>query len=130
MAAASRGAAAAAAGRRSIFYSEPFFGSDCTNRLGHGDEWPRWKPTQVAALAAARVSFVACGPASSAAIDASGQLHLWGDNFCGQLFPRVGRPDATDAGLEVMVVVMVVVVVDVMVGMKVMIGVEGGLGKL
>ncbi len=94
-----------------------YFGSDCTNRLGHGDEWPRWKPTQVAALADSRVAFVACGPASSAAIDASGQLYLWGDNFCGQLFPRAGRPDGADAGLEVMQGV------DVMMGLEVMLDV-------
>lgn len=73
---------------------------DC--RLGHGDEWHRWKPTPVSALAQSHVTFVACGPASSAAIDTNGQLYLWGDNFCGQLFPLAAQPEKTGAELEIL----------------------------
>jgi alpha-tubulin suppressor-like RCC1 family protein len=71
-------------------------------RLGHGDEWPRWKPTQVAALASHHVTSVACGPAASAAVDYNGQLYLWGDNFCGQLFLNEAQSDGTVSELEVM----------------------------
>jgi alpha-tubulin suppressor-like RCC1 family protein len=71
-------------------------------RLGHGDEWPRWKPTQVTALASCHVTFVACGPASSAAIDSGGQLYLWGDNFCGQLIPCANAVQITGLEIEVM----------------------------
>jgi alpha-tubulin suppressor-like RCC1 family protein len=78
------------------------WGSGGSGRLGHGDERPRWKPTQVAALAASHVTFIACGPSASAAIDSSGALFLWGDNFCGQLFHHDASPPAQGAELEVL----------------------------